>query len=140
MSPRCETRSAFVITCERSLVRCSRRRALRVRDERPKRRPVKASRQRRGILVRLPVCGAVRYYERWVNGAELRVAQLAAGVAPRTVPERAAENSAHSGALLKLELPRHDDHRLSLARLDADALAPIKHVLLHGSMATDDAC
>jgi hypothetical protein len=86
------------------------------------------------------VCGAVRYYERWVNGAELRVAQLAAGVAPRTVPQPVARNFGHGETRVTLELPRHDEHRLALTRLDADALAPIKHVLLHGSMATDDAC
>jgi predicted nucleotidyltransferase len=85
------------------------------------------------------VCGAVRYYEHWVNGAELRVAQLAAGAYPRSAPQPHPQ-TAPKGVNVALELAAHDSKHLALPALDTQALAPIKHVLLHGSMATGDAC
>lgn len=89
-------------------------------------------------LLRSNVCEAVRYYEQWVNGGSLRVAELAAGRRPHAAPRPcppAGESIAEAG----LCLARYDASP-PLPQLDASALAPIPHVLVHGSAATKDGC
>lgn len=88
------------------------------------------------------MCEAVRFYEHWVNGQGLRVVELAAGRMPKDAPSALSAERAEEGTPLELHLEAHDggSGSVSLPSLDAEALAPISHVLLHGSMATHDGC
>lgn len=91
-------------------------------------------------MVRLPVCETVRYYDDWVNGNDLRLFELAAGRRPRTAPRQPARTDAAGAPRVRLELEPYNGSRPQLHSLDSRALAPIKHVLVHGSMATQDGC
>lgn len=86
------------------------------------------------------MCEAVRFYERWVNGSELRVVELASGRMPQSGPASTPPQPADEGAPVQLQLEPDEGSSAGLPSLDAAALAPISHVLLHGSMATRDAC
>lgn len=86
------------------------------------------------------MCEVVQFYDRWANGAELRVLEMLAGRAPERAPAYLAARPAADGAPLQIDLARYEAGDVALPQLDAEALAPVTHVLVHGSMATRDAC
>lgn len=83
---------------------------------------------------------AIRYYDLWVNGADLPLADLVAGKAPKQAPALQSVEPAGAPPDTLLHLSRYEGRNPELPELDPDAAAPIPHVLLHGSMATGDAC
>jgi Polymerase beta, Nucleotidyltransferase len=86
------------------------------------------------------VCETVRYYDHWVNGNDLRLLDLAAGRTPTNPPPACHECDDRQFADITLELPAYGNCAPVLPVLDARALTPVKHVLVHGSVATQDAC
>ena len=85
------------------------------------------------------MCEVVRYYDRWVNGSQLRIGELAVGKGPSQAPEPSAGEVIHANRMV-LKLSRYDGSTPRLPALDAAHLAPVRHVLVHGSIATGDAC
>lgn len=85
------------------------------------------------------MCEVVTYYDRWVNGADLRVADLVAGRMPSNAPEPAPGQVLNANRTV-LQLEPYDGSSPRLPHLDASKLATVRHVLVHGSMATHDAC
>lgn len=94
------------------------------------------------LLVRSSVCEVVTFYERWVNGGDLRVVELAAGRAPAAAPRpcSSAESERQAGVTSLTLAPYDGACGAPLPKLDASSLAPVSHILVHGSMATSDAC
>jgi hypothetical protein len=86
------------------------------------------------------VCDAVRFYHHWVNGEQLRLVQLAAGRMPAAGPQPPSPALEGAGTPIELDLDAHDGDPVALPALDRQALQPVSHVLLHGSMATRDGC
>ncbi|HKU67691.1 MAG TPA: nucleotidyltransferase domain-containing protein [Candidatus Baltobacteraceae bacterium] len=87
------------------------------------------------------MCETVHYYDRWVNGNDLRLLDLAAGRKPSGIPPACLGDAACGESRdVTLELPPYEDREPALPALDARALTPVKHVLVHGSVATQDAC
>lgn len=81
----------------------------------------------------------VEFYDKWVNGAGLRLLELATGAAPvnqAPEPSPAVRTSTHA---ISLNLEQYEGEP-QLPALNSEALLPISHVLVHGSMATRDAC
>jgi predicted nucleotidyltransferase len=81
----------------------------------------------------------VDFYDRWVNGSGLRLVQLASGEAPSHQAPEPSPAVAATAPNITLDLERYDGAP-ELPALDAEALLPISHVLVHGSMATHDSC
>jgi hypothetical protein len=86
------------------------------------------------------VCETVRYYDHWVNGSDLRLVDLASGRLPREVPPACSHSCTSESTHVTLQLQPYENCVPPLPALDAHALAPIKHVLVHGSLATQDSC
>lgn len=101
---------------------------------------MKASRAAERLLLRSLVCEAVRFFDHWVNGEDLRLTQLAAGRLPAYAPAPVLPAPIEATPDEELALARYDGAPCALPALDPEALSPIKHVLLHGSMATQDSC
>jgi hypothetical protein len=81
---------------------------------------------------------AVAAYDDLVNGHGMRTAQLLLGRMP--LPQLGLSSQAQpSGVPRILQLEPYDAADPDL-RVDSAALAPIAHVLVHGSIATGDAC
>jgi predicted nucleotidyltransferase len=82
----------------------------------------------------------VDFYDRWVNGAGLRLLQLAVGAVPENQkPKPSSPPVPASTREITLHLSQFDGEP-ELPPLDREALLPVSHVLVHGSMATRDAC
>ena len=86
------------------------------------------------------MCEPVRFFDHWVNGADLRLAELVAGRMPVRAPGARVRADAAESPDEELLLARYAGAPCALPELEPDALRPIRHVLLHGSMATNDAC
>lgn len=65
--------------------------------------------------------------------------QLVAGRAPSSAPVPTPSAQAQ-GTPVTLHLERYESDGVELQAPDARALAPVSHILVHGSMATRDAC
>lgn len=82
--------------------------------------------------------GPVRFYERWVNGEDLRTLRALFGAVPRSKPASAAAlDESRDG--IEIEFGSTSPV-IDLPQLSAKDLAPIPHVAIHGSQATGDAC
>lgn len=91
-------------------------------------------------MLRSPVCEPVRFFEHWVNGDGLRLAELAVGRMPAAAPVASRMPAAPPLPETEIRLEAFDGVGCTLPALDPQALRPIKHVLLHGSIASHDAC
>ena len=85
------------------------------------------------------MCEVLTYYDRWVNGADLRIADLIAGRLPSHAPAPSPGEVLHANRTV-LQLEPYGESSPPLPQLDASKLATVRHVLVHGSMATRDAC
>lgn len=81
----------------------------------------------------------MEFYDRWVNGAGLRLVQLVSGAAPEDPSPELSPTVQAGTHVSRLHLERYDSEP-QLPALNAASLLPITHVLIHGSMATHDAC
>jgi hypothetical protein len=81
----------------------------------------------------------VDFYDRWVNGKGLRLTDLVTGRMPRVPPAIPSNHAASEALSTHLVLHRYESKPVALPSLDKCDLAPIQHVLVHGSMATNDA-
>lgn len=81
---------------------------------------------------------AVRFYERWVNGRDLRTLPALFGAGPRSKPASAVPQSEVADAT-SIELGTAGP-AVTLPPLRSENLAPISCVAVHGSQATRDAC
>lgn len=85
------------------------------------------------------MCEVVRFYERWVNGTGLPLRQLVFGRAPKQALDPCSASPPQSAPIV-LDLEPYTGLAPELPRLNADELAPVAHVVIHGSVATADAC
>jgi hypothetical protein len=79
------------------------------------------------------------YYSKWVNGAGLPTIRAAYDAAPRRAPLMHA-SPAPGPPLSGIPLGPPPAGMGPLPRLKRERLAPVRHVILHGSQATGDAC
>ncbi|HEY8314916.1 MAG TPA: nucleotidyltransferase domain-containing protein [Candidatus Baltobacteraceae bacterium] len=79
------------------------------------------------------------YYDYWVNGKDLRISHLALGGRPRRALAQSERAVPRANDWCALELDRYDGTEPAL-RVDARALEPVRHVLVHGSVATGETC
>jgi Polymerase beta, Nucleotidyltransferase len=85
------------------------------------------------------VCEVVRFYDRWVNGADLRLPELAIGKAPSGVPLPSPGQVLHANRTV-IQLAGYEGCTPALPTLDPCGLSTVRTVLVHGSVATRDAC
>jgi predicted nucleotidyltransferase len=82
----------------------------------------------------------VEFYDRWVNGTGLHFVELASGKAPKQAPVPSPSPSTADTPKTVISLEPYEGCKPQLPQLDAQAATPVSRVLVHGSMATQDAC